>query len=124
MFPNFVKPPVGDLRWRPPRPAEKWDGTFNATTPGGVSIEKMLVKKLIFTKTPCSGPSCTKNDWAPSYGEDCLYLNIFVPKKAVEEDRKVPVGFWIHGGGFESGAGSVLIYDGRFWAHESDMVLG
>lgn len=51
-------------------------------------------------------------------------MNIFVPKKAVEENRKVPVGFWIHGGGFESGAGSVLIYDGRFWAHESDMVLG
>ena len=74
--------------------------------------------------TPFSGPSCDKNDWAPSYGEDCLYLNIFVPKKAVEENRKVPVGFWIHGGGFESGAGSVLIYDGRFWAHESDMVLG
>ena len=74
--------------------------------------------------TPFSGPSCHKNDWAPSYGEDCLYLNIFVPKKAVEENRKVPVGFWIHGGGFESGAGSVLIYDGRFWAHESDMVLG
>ena len=26
----FAAPPVGDLRWRPPQPAEKWDGVRHA----------------------------------------------------------------------------------------------
>jgi para-nitrobenzyl esterase len=27
----FAAPPVGDLRWRPPQPAVKWDGIRQAT---------------------------------------------------------------------------------------------
>lgn len=40
--------------------------------------------------------------------EDCLYLNVVRP--AGYEDVKLPIGFWIHGGGFSNGGGG----DGRY----------
>ena len=94
----YAQPPTGNLRWRPPKPAESWDGEYDAT----------------YTRA-----SCARTDFTPTYGEDCLYLNVFVPKAAVKDGRKVAVGVWLHGGGFEAGAGGVLLYDGRFWAAES-----
>ncbi len=38
--------------------------------------------------------------------EDCLYLNIHVPKSALEETKHLPVMVYIHGGGFFSGTGN------------------
>ena len=52
-----------------------------------------------------------------------FYVTIYVPKRAHEAGRKVPVGVWFHGGAFSGGAGSIILYDGRNWAHETDMVL-
>ena len=99
----YAAPPTGDLRWRPPVPAAKWDGIFDATK---------------------HGKTCHPNDWAPDNGEDCLNLDVFVPKAAVRENRNLPVQIWIHGGGFQSGSGGVLLYDGRWFAPESDTILG
>ena len=59
----FAAPPVGDLRWRAPRPAAAWAGVRDATVPG---------------------PACAQNE-LPALGqprvttEDCLYLNVFTP---------------------------------------------
>ena len=99
----YGAPPTGELRWRPPVPAAKWDGIFDATK---------------------QGKTCHPNDWAPDNGEDCLNLNVFVPKAAVRENRNLPVQIWIHGGAFSGGSGSVLLYDGRWFAPESDTILG
>ena len=78
---------------------------------------------------------CSPNGWShdpanldeesseDGWSEDCLYLTIYVPKRAHEAGRKVPVGVWFHGGAFSGGAGSIILYDGRNWAHETDMVL-
>ena len=99
----YAAPPIGDLRWRPPVPAAKWDGIFDATK---------------------YGKTCHPNGWAPDNGEDCLNLDVFVPKAAVRENRNLPVQIWIHGGGFQSGSGSVLLYDGRWFAPETDTILG
>ena len=102
----YAQPPIGNLRWRPTKPfTEKLtdDGSpYDAT----------------YTRN-----SCKRTDFSRSHGEDCLYLNVFVPKRAVQDNRTVAVAVWLHGGGFEDGSGGVLIYDGRFWADESDMVL-
>jgi len=38
--------------------------------------------------------------------EDCLYLNIWAPKRPVE--KKVPVIIWVSGGGFKEGGGHAL----------------
>ena len=41
-----------------------------------------------------------------SMGEDCLFLNVWAPPGA----QKLPVAFWVHGGGFTQGSGD--LYNG------------
>src|SRR5262245_33238355 len=35
----YAAPPVGDLRWRPPRPAAAWDGVRSATAFGPICAQ-------------------------------------------------------------------------------------
>lgn len=50
---------------------------------------------------------------------DCLFLNIWTPRKP----RRAPVLFWIHGGGFVGGSGSVPVYDGTAFARHGIIVV-
>jgi carboxylesterase type B len=65
----------------------------------------------------------------PSIKEDCLYLNVYVEKRTLpnknvrENDRKVPVAVWFHGGAFAWGSGSSPLYDGKFITERMDMVV-
>lgn len=74
----YAAPPVGDLRWRPPQPVEKWRGVRDAT---------QFANHCPQPPTPFGTLSLT---------EDCLYLNVYTPKKAPPGRR--PVMVWIHGG--------------------------
>lgn len=80
----FAKPPIGDLRWAAPQPAEDWVDVRDAT------------------EYP---PACWQGG-EPETGknEDCLYLNIWSP--ATSANDKLPVMVWIHGGGFAFGSPS------------------
>lgn len=88
----FAVPPVGDLRWRAPRPPASWKGTREALT---------------------SGSECAQLGGNPIMGrEDCLYLDVFAPAmeggtRLAGADR-LPVMYWIHGGGNSMGAGNQL----------------
>jgi len=80
----YATPPTGELRWRPPEPAKKWEGTRKASA---------------------FGPVCPQlpQQWLPYIPgqEDCLYLNIWttqLPMKA-----KLPVVVYFHGGGNTAG---------------------
>lgn len=77
----YAAPPVGKLRWRPPRPAHRWKKAFRATAPGNI----------------CPGPSQTGGGVQGS--EDCLNLNVQVPARA-KHGQRLPVMVQIHGGGF------------------------
>src|SRR5208282_6425761 len=47
--------------------------------------------------------------------EDCLLLNVYAPADA-KEKSKLPVMFWIHGGGYSGGASSEPRHNGDFLA--------
>lgn len=51
----------------------------------------------------------TDSIWYPM-SEDCLTLNV-VRDASVDEDAKLPVGVWFHGGGFVEGSGSDQRYN-------------
>ncbi len=50
-------------------------------------------------------------DAGPS--EDCLFLNVYTPADA-KKDSKLPVMFWIHGGGYSGGSSSEPRHNGDF----------
>ena len=97
----YALPPLGHLRFRPPKPPSAWKpNILNATQygkfcaqPRDPGNEKYMQKFL---------PQVT----ADLYSEDCLFLNIFTPttnKMNSEEQSVLPVMFNIHGGGYEVG---------------------
>jgi para-nitrobenzyl esterase len=94
----YAAPPVGDLRWRPPQPAPHWRGTREATR----YCPHCFGQESSDMSFQDSGPS-----------EDCLYLNVFAPADATGKS-KLPVMFWIHGGGFQGGSASEPRHDGDF----------
>ncbi|PHI21527.1 carboxylesterase [Lewinellaceae bacterium SD302] len=61
------------------------------------------------------------HDWGYA-NEDCLVLNVWTP--AIKDDKKRPVMFWIHGGGFTSGSSQELpSYDGENLARSGEVVV-
>jgi para-nitrobenzyl esterase len=93
----YAAPPVGELRWRPPVAPAPWKGIRQATEYGHHCAQGRVFADMIF---PDAGPS-----------EDCLVLNIYTPAGA-KPTSKLPVMFWIHGGGYAGGAGSEPRHDG------------
>jgi len=93
----YAAPPVGDLRWKAPAPPAAWKGVRDATTFGHHCVQSRVFADMIF---PDAGPS-----------EDCLVLNVYTPATA-KASSKLPVMFWIHGGGYAGGAGSEPRHDG------------
>jgi para-nitrobenzyl esterase len=108
----FATPPVGQLRWRAPRPVAPWKGTLKADHFGASCIQGPNNELLPWTKefmyvTPIS--------------EDCLFLNIWTPKLA--STAKLPVLLFIHGGAFTSGSGDVPVYDGEALARTGMVIV-
>ena len=102
----FAVPPVGELRFAAPRPAPAWDGIRTATTWGNAARQGSHA----IPGFAASGPQ----------DEDCLYLNVYTP---ASDDRKRPVMFWIHGGGFTHGTAAEPLYDGGPLATRGDVVV-
>ncbi len=104
----FAAPPVGELRFRAPRPPEAWDGVRDATEVGFGSMQTFVQGLELL------------GAWEMPVDEDCLTLNIWSPGL---DDAKRPVMFWIHGGGFSGGSGATPIYDGQHLARRGDVVV-
>jgi len=96
----FAAPPVGDLRWRAPQPAAKWEGVRPA--------DKFA-------------PQCVQSIPGITTSEDCLYLNVWTPAKSAS--AKVPVLVWIYGGGFAVGGTSVPTYSGEKLAQKGVVLV-
>lgn len=103
----YAAPPVGNLRWRAPRPVTPWDGVREATEFGPIQPQS---DRIPGGATPTSVLS-----------EDSLYLNVWTPAESASE--RLPVMVWIHGGGFRYGSGSTSIYDGTRLADHGVVVV-
>jgi para-nitrobenzyl esterase len=101
----YAAPPVGDLRWRAPARAAKWQGVREASAYGPICMQKMPNPDNGIGQYPAA--------------EDCLSLNVFTQKL----DGKRPVMVWIHGGGFVNGSGSAELYDGTQLAKRGVVIV-
>uniref|UniRef100_A0A0K2TJB1 Carboxylic ester hydrolase n=1 Tax=Lepeophtheirus salmonis TaxID=72036 RepID=A0A0K2TJB1_LEPSM len=96
---RYAKAPLGTLRFQDPVPEEYGGGVINAISYGSSCPQISLLGKYIGD-------------------EDCLFLNIFVPK-----ERKVPlpVMVFIHGGGFKQGESSE--YGPDYFMNKNNVIL-
>ncbi|KAI5293826.1 hypothetical protein KEM52_005159 [Ascosphaera acerosa] len=120
----FAQPPVKDLRLKPPQKIEKALGTKQATDFGPIcpqfisSIQKGgldLLPQNVLGQI-MNTPLLQNNLAGLKISEDCLTLHIWRPAGTKKGD-KLPVLFWIFGGGFELGWASM--YPGDGWVQES-----
>ena len=103
----FAAPPVGDLRWKAPQPAQKWTGVRKADRFGPRAMQLPLFSDMVFRSDGVS--------------EDCLYLNVWTPAKSPK--AKLPVLVYFYGGGFAAGDGSEPRYDGEAMAAKGIVTL-
>ncbi|MGQ8334982.1 carboxylesterase/lipase family protein [Sunxiuqinia sp. A32] len=104
----YALPPVGELRWKAPKPMTNWSGVKET-------------KK--FGRRPVQGElwfdTSTRSELG--FSEDCLYLNVWTPAK--KDEKGLPVYVYFYGGGFNSGDGSEPRYDGTKIAQEGVVVV-
>jgi para-nitrobenzyl esterase len=91
----FAAPPVGPLRWRAPQLAKGWAGVRPAKAYANDCMQVPFPSDAAPLGTPPA--------------EDCLYANVWRPAGA---KAKLPVIFWIYGGGFVNGGSSPPTYSG------------
>lgn len=107
----YASPPLADLRWRAPRPPVPWQAA----------------REVVGFRDPCvqlSGPldGLPDDSGAVVGSEDCLYLNIWSPRKhSSDSGEKLPVMFWIHGGG--NTIGTANTYPGARLAGSEQVVV-
>ncbi|XP_066275175.1 cAMP-regulated D2 protein-like [Branchiostoma lanceolatum] len=113
----FAAPPTGNLRWRPPQPTKPWaPDIYNATKRSPICIQAACGPNYPDYMGQCPPAPETVQ------GEDCLYLNVFVPNTASPKSKK-PVFIFIHGGNFFEFSAMGIMYDGRFFANKTDCVV-
>ena len=108
----FAAPAVGDLRWRPPQPPAPWEGVRKADRFGTSCMQNQPGSRLPWTEEfMTQGP----------IGEDCLF-SMSGPRRK-NPSARLPVMFWIYGGGFHEGSGAVAVYDGAELAKKGVIVV-
>lgn len=108
----YAAAPVGDLRWRAPRPPLPWSGTREALRFGHACPQ---------IASPLGGApeDLTGQLWGE---EDCLFLNVYAPRRSADDASEAfPVMVWIHGGG--NTVGHSGFYDGAPLAAAQDVVV-
>lgn len=116
----YAAPPVGNLRWRAPLEAEAWEGVRRADRFADIAIQE-----LPEADNPFTGKYYREFYHDPEFkfpmSEDCLYLNIWVPK--CNDTEKLPVALWIHGGGFSSGFAGEMEFDGAAYCRKGVILV-
>ncbi|KAK8372888.1 hypothetical protein O3P69_014147 [Scylla paramamosain] len=78
----YARPPLGRLRFKDPEPFPDWGAMGEASIPAPPCIQYFSATERVGIKEVLGE-------------EDCLYLNVFVPK--INGDASFPVMVWLHG---------------------------
>jgi para-nitrobenzyl esterase len=105
----FAKAPFGVLRLRAPVVTDPWDGEQPAVDPAPTAPQPATGFTLIPEPTIGGGET-----------PGCLAVNVFTPDLG---SARLPVLFWIHGGGFTNGTPSSSWYDGDRFARDGVVVV-
>jgi para-nitrobenzyl esterase len=111
---RYAEPPTGSNRFKPPVKLKSWSGVRDAIAYGPQAIQP---------RDPGRNP---ERSYPPS-DEDCLFLNVWT--QGLRDNRKRPVMFYSHGGGFTSGNGGSSVppgdqaHDGTALAKNYDVVV-
>jgi para-nitrobenzyl esterase len=106
---------AGRNRFLPPKKPASWKGVRECLAHGQISPQ---------------APADLRSDYAMmihwdyqpgGMGEDCLSLNIWTP--GLKDGAKRPVLVCFHGGGFTTGSGNAIGYDGAQLARFGDVVV-
>nr|XP_022902608.1 esterase B1-like [Onthophagus taurus]XP_022902609.1 esterase B1-like [Onthophagus taurus] len=100
----YAKPPLGNLRFKAPLPAEKWSG----------------IKDCIEDNPGCYSKDLIYQTLAGS--EDCLTLNVFTQEESKTTSLK-PVMVWIHGGAYTAGSSKSDVYGPDFLITENVILV-
>jgi para-nitrobenzyl esterase len=103
----YAAPPTGALRWREPQPPAPWPGVRRADAFGSF-CPQTLPRQVV-----------PRPEW--TFGEDCLFLNIWTGAASASEKR--PVMVWFHGGRFIFGSGADPRFDGEGLARKGVVVV-
>jgi para-nitrobenzyl esterase len=103
---RYGAPPIGALRFKPPRRPLPWTAVADAYVYGERAMQGP------------GAPGTAGN--LPKMSEDCLFLNVWTPGL---DSQKRPVMVWLHGGGFSSGSGGEAFSEGSNLARLGDVVV-
>lgn len=112
----YTAPPVGELRFRPPKPPHPWNGIRKCDVWSAVCPQDT-------NHTPDSpyGIEFYSENYPPHMDEDCLFLNIWTPAK--DKEDRLPVMMWLHGGGVQNGYGHEMEFDGEALARRGVILI-
>jgi len=99
----YAAAPIGGLRWKPPQPAPKWSSP------------------VLFATTPPSNCTSFNQAGLPAGSEDCLRLNIWMPKAISTTSQ--PVIVWLHTGGFVAASANFAGHNGQQMAEREGVVV-
>ncbi|XP_055837765.1 carboxylic ester hydrolase isoform X2 [Episyrphus balteatus] len=101
----YAVPPLGELRFQPPVPLEKF------TSP---EIDCSVEGEVCSQKDPLSGEECGS--------EDCLFLNVYTPRRK-DSNKLLAVMVFVHGGAYMFGHGNSNLYNPLYLMQEDVVVV-
>lgn len=119
----YAKPPVDELRWREPQPAEAWDGVLEAGDFAPMPMQPLPGSDEFYGRE-------WQIDADTPMAEDCLYLNIWTPAlrgcgsgSEIRTDSRcdghgLPVMVWLYGGAFQTGSTCEKEFNGEQLARQ------
>ena len=120
----YAKPPVGDLRWREPEPADPWEGVLAADHFAPMSMQTQSLPIYSSLRQIIGFHDYKFFDFSDNYrepfSEDSLYLNIWKPAGDVSD---CPVLVYVHGGSLQTGQPWYHDYSGEGLAREGVVVV-